>query len=213
MHEHVALVFVRRERARHRALEPPRRRDHRERSQRHATTRVPHRPAHAVRVAMRELGEPGVEAREQPAAARPRPSAAAVAHIAGVSVSATKPEIVTDTAIVIANCRYISPTRPPRNATGRNTAFSTSTIAMTRPADLGHRAPRRLARVDVLVAHVPLDVLEHDDRVVDDDADREHHAEQRQRVDREAEQVHARERADRATRARPPTESAVARRL
>ena len=53
------------------------------------------------------------------------------AHIAGVSVSATKPEIVTDTAIVIANCRYISPTRPPRNATGKNTAFSTSTIAIT----------------------------------------------------------------------------------
>jgi hypothetical protein len=45
------------------------------------------------------------------------------------------------------------------------------------PADLGHRAARCIARADVLVAHVPLDVLEHDDRVVDDDADGQHHAE------------------------------------
>ena len=34
------------------------------------------------------------------------------AHNAGVSVSATKPEIATDTAIVTANCRYISPIEP-----------------------------------------------------------------------------------------------------
>ncbi len=59
------------------------------------------------------------------------PVCSSFAHIAGVSVNATKPEIVTDTAIVIANWRYISPTSPPRNATGRNTAFSTSTIAIT----------------------------------------------------------------------------------
>ena len=35
--------------------------------------------------------------------------------------------------------------------------------------------------------------LDDDDRVVDHDADREHHAEQRQRVDREAEQLAGRE--------------------
>ena len=36
-------------------------------------------------------------------------------------------------------------------------------------------------------AHVPLDVLDHDDRIVDDDAGGEDDAEERQRVDREAE--------------------------
>ena len=55
------------------------------------------------------------------------------AQSAGESVSATKPEIATDTAIVTANWRYISPTRPPRKATGRNTAVSTKTIAITGP--------------------------------------------------------------------------------
>jgi hypothetical protein len=40
----------------------------------------------------------------------------------------------------------------------------------------------------VLLAHDALDVLEHDDRVVHDDADRQHHAEQRERVDRVTQQ-------------------------
>ena len=57
------------------------------------------------------------------------------------------------------------------------------------------------ARLAVL-AHVPLDVLDDDDRVVDDDAGGEHDAEQRQRVDREAEQLHERERADERDRNR-----------
>ena len=48
--------------------------------------------------------------------------------------------------------------------------------------------------------HDALDVLDDDDRVVDDDADREHHAEQRQLVDREAEQAHAEERAEQRDR-------------
>jgi hypothetical protein len=82
---------------------------------------------------------------------------------------------------VIANCRYISPTRPPRNATGRNTAFSTSTIAIT--GRLTSRIASRVAsRVDVVGIACALDVLEHDDRVVHHDADREHHAEQRQQL-------------------------------
>ena len=40
------------------------------------------------------------------------------------------------------------------------------------------------ARLDVA-----LDILHHDDGVVDHDADGQHQAEQRQRVDREAEQI------------------------
>ena len=43
------------------------------------------------------------------------------------------PEITTDTAMVIANCLYICPARPPRKPTGTNTAQSTRTMAMIGP--------------------------------------------------------------------------------
>ena len=70
------------------------------------------------------------------------------------------------------------------------------------PGDLVHRLDRRLARGALLLAHDALDVLEHDDRVVDHDADREHHAEERQRVDRVAEHEQPGERADQRHRHR-----------
>ena len=54
----------------------------------------------------------------------------------------------------------------------------------------------------VIVVDVPLDVLDDDDRIVDDEAGRERDAEQRQRVDREAEQLDERERADERDRNR-----------
>ncbi len=47
-----------------------------------------------------------------------------------------------------------------------------------------------------------LHVLHDDDRVVHHDADREHHAEERQRVEREAEREHHGERADQRDRHR-----------
>src|SRR5439155_6767633 len=55
------------------------------------------------------------------------------AHSAGVSVSATMPDNTTATAMVIANWRYMRPVMPPRNATGTNTAHSTSTMAINAP--------------------------------------------------------------------------------
>ena len=51
---------------------------------------------------------------------------------------------------------------------------------MTGDADLVHRLVRRVARRHAL-GDVALDVLDHDDRVVDDDADRQHQAEQGER--------------------------------
>ena len=39
----------------------------------------------------------------------------------------------TDNAMVMANCLYNSPVIPPRKSTGKNTAASTSTIAITGP--------------------------------------------------------------------------------
>jgi hypothetical protein len=49
---------------------------------------------------------------------------------------------------------------------------------------------------DIAVLDVMVDVLEHDDGVVDDEADGEHQSKQRQRVDGEAERVHQRKGAD-----------------
>ena len=86
---------------------------------------------------------------------------------------------------------------PPRNAVGRNTAISTSVMPMIGPitssialivASLGRRARRASMWCD--------GVLDDHDRVVDHDADRQHQAEQREHVDREAERRHRRERAD-----------------
>src|SRR2546426_1866459 len=48
----------------------------------------------------------------------------------------------------------------------------------------------------VLLRHDALDVLDDDDGVVHHDADRQHEAEQREQIDREAEQLHPEEGAD-----------------
>jgi len=82
-----------------------------------------------------------------------------------------------------------------RNATGRNTATSTRTIEISARRSR-HGALGRLERRERVLGHVDFDVLDHHDRVVDHQADRQDHAEQRQHIDREAEQVHADEGAD-----------------
>ncbi len=57
--------------------------------------------------------------------------------------------------------------------------------------DLAHRDPRRVGRAHAgVLGHHALDVLDDDDRVVDDDADREDQREQRDGVQREAEREH-----------------------
>ena len=54
-----------------------------------------------------------------------------MAHSAGVSDSALKAESSTEMAMVRANCLYMLPTRPPRRATGTNTAERIRAIPMT----------------------------------------------------------------------------------
>ena len=73
------------------------------------------------------------------------------------------------------------------NAVGTNTAQSTSAVAMIGPVTSRIALLRGFDRREA-ARDVALDVFDHDDRVVDHDADREHEAEQRQRVEREAEQ-------------------------
>ena len=84
--------------------------------------------------------------------------------------------------------------QPLTNAVGMNTAQSTSAIAMIGPDTSSIAVASRRAATTPL--DVPLHVLHHHDRIVDDDADREHEAEERQRVEREAHPQHHGERAD-----------------
>ena len=52
-------------------------------------------------------------------------------HIIGVSVSATKPETITDVATVSANSVKSLPVLPVISAKGQNTAASVMVMAMT----------------------------------------------------------------------------------
>jgi hypothetical protein len=61
---------------------------------------------------------------------------------------------------------------------------------------LCHRAIGGNARRHLLLLHDALDVLDDDDRVVDDDADGEHEPEEREQIHRESENPHAEEGAD-----------------
>ena len=113
------------------------------------------------------------------------------AQRAGLRVSETKQEIKVEAAIVTANWRKNCPVMPDRKADGTNTAHSVSAIEISAPptssmvtcaASAGRHAALEIA----------LDILHHDDGVVDDDADREHEAEQRQIVQRNSERVEER---------------------
>ena len=107
------------------------------------------------------------------------------------------------TLMVTANWRNSSPEMPGMNATGTNTDSSTRVMAMIGPviwrialivASAGDRS-------GLLLQHA-LDVLDDDDRVVDDDADGQHQGEQRHRVGGIAHRQQHREGADQADRHR-----------
>ncbi len=123
------------------------------------------------------------------------------AHIIGVSVSDTTAEIRIDTASVIANSRNRRPTTSPMNSSGISTAISENVSEMiVKPicsAPFSAACERLLAAFDVA-----RDVLDHHDRVVDDEAGRDRQRHQREVVDREAGEVHHAERADERQRHR-----------
>ena len=107
-----------------------------------------------------------------------------MAQSAGESDSAVKAESSTEIAMVRANCWYMRPVRPPRKATGRNTAERMSAMPMT-----GAETSFMAWIVASLGSHPVLEVVhdrfDHDDGVVNDDADGEDKAEHRERVYRE----------------------------
>ena len=117
------------------------------------------------------------------------------AHWVGFSVAALTALISAVTAMTSANWANMLPVRPGTNAAGRNTAISTRVMPTTGPNQVVHRLDGR-----VVPGHALLDVFRHplddDDGVVDDDADRQHDAEQSREVDGEAERGHAGEGAD-----------------
>jgi len=84
---------------------------------------------------------------------------------------------------------------PVRKAIGTNTEHSTSAIATIGPETsfIAWCAASSDVRPFLDIA---LDVLDHDNRVVNDDADRQHEAEQGQCIDREAEHIQHGEGAD-----------------
>ncbi len=90
---------------------------------------------------------------------------------------------------------------PPMNRIETKTAtidrFIDSSVKPTSRAADQRRGQRRLARLDVAV-----DVLQHDDRVVHDQAGRDDERHQRQVVEREAEEIHHRTAADQGHRHR-----------
>jgi hypothetical protein len=71
-----------------------------------------------------------------------------------------------------------------------------------RAGHLLHRLNGCIARHHLLLVHDAFDVLQHHDRVIDHDADGQHHAEQRERVDRIAEHMQAGEGAEQRHRHR-----------
>ena len=117
------------------------------------------------------------------------------AAIIGVSVRATSSENSTATTTVKLNGPKNSPAMPLMNATGTNTATDRQRRRDDGETDLDRGVHRGLLR---LLAHaqVPHDVLDLDDRVVDQDADDERQREQRQDVQRVAEHPDRPERRD-----------------
>ena len=107
------------------------------------------------------------------------------AHIIGVSVSETTAETRIVIASVTANSRNSRPTMSPMKSSGISTAMSeTVSETIVKPicsAPLSAACERRLALLDVA-----RDVLDHHDRVVDDEAGRDRERHQRQVVQAEA---------------------------
>ena len=109
-------------------------------------------------------------------------------QIIGVSVSDTAAEMAMAIVSVTANSWNSRPRMPPMNSSGMNTATSEMLIEITVKPICRAPGERRLHRRHAPL-HVADDVLDHDDRVVDHEADRDGQRHQREIVEREAERT------------------------
>ena len=113
----------------------------------------------------------------------------------GTMVTATKSDIASENITTTDSCVNRMLAMPDRKSSGTNTAMCVSVDA--RIADQTSSLPS-IGGGHPVLAHVqmPVRVLEHDDRGVDDHADAERQPAERHRVQREAAEVEQRERAD-----------------
>ena len=120
--------------------------------------------------------------------------------IIGVSVRATNADTAMHMAVVTANSRNSRPMMPPISSSGMNTATSEMLIDRMVKAISPEPLQGRLVRLHAVldVAH---DVLQHDDGVVDHEADRDGERHQRDVVEAVAHQIHERAGARAATAA------------
>ena len=111
----------------------------------------------------------------------------------GVSVKETSSETAMAKAEVNPKELMKRPTMPPMKPTGRKTASSDRVVAMTaRPISLVPWIGRLEGR-HVLLFDVAVDILQHDDGVVDHDADHQGQRQHGDLVEREAHGGHQRE--------------------
>jgi hypothetical protein len=113
------------------------------------------------------------------------------ADIIGVSVSDTTKETTIDTATGTADSRNSRSTIPPIRKSEMNTAISDMDIeTMVKPI---LSAPLIAASIGVAVLDKARDVLDHHDRIIDEEADGDGQRHQREIVEAVAEHVHHRE--------------------
>ena len=139
-------------------------------------------PAHDGDIAVAHAVDRAQHIAHRPAIASGRASAAR-AHSAGLRVSALTAEISIETETATANWRNNCPLMPGMKATGTNTDSRTSVMAMIGPviSAIAFLVAVRDRQLGFLLHHA-LDILDHDDRVVDDDADGQHQRQQRHGV-------------------------------
>ena len=116
------------------------------------------------------------------------------AHWVGLRVAALTALISAVAAITSANCAYILPVRPGRNAAGMNTDISTSVMPTIGPISSCMALHRRRRGGDMPALDVVHDAFHHDDGVVHHDANGQDDGEQGRQIDGEAECGHGRER-------------------
>ena len=153
------------------------------------------RPFQAASIVLPQALEAALESlRETRGLRRPSRSSSSE-HIMGVVVKEITSEINIATDKVTVNSRKISPTIPPANMNGMNTATSDrlmeTTVKPTSRAPEQRRAHARHARLDM-----PGRVLHDHDGIVDHESRRDGERHQREIVERIAEEVHRAEGAD-----------------
>ncbi len=118
--------------------------------------------------------------------------------IIGVSVSATKPDTTTAPASVTREFEEKPARAPRREGDGRIDRSQRHRHGDDRKAHFPRPSDRRIEGLHALF-HMPVDVLEHDDGVIDHKPDGQHEGQQRQRVHRESRRIHDGKGGDAAT--------------